>query len=106
MASRESGAPRFFRNLARCVAEVVTLALLPKTPIPLICVLLLELYFALRLDWRSFLKAGSARAMAARLLYSLVVPWIVSWTYINGAIAKSNRPNAQNTGVRDVRPEH
>jgi len=97
--------PRFFRNLARCVAEVIALVLVPKTTIPLICVLLLELHFALRLDWRSFLQARSGRAVAARLLYSLIVPWVVSWTYVTGSIVKSNRPNAQNTGVGDVRAE-
>src|SRR5271165_6385606 len=96
---------RFFRHLARCVAEVAALALLPKTTIPLICVLLLELYFALRLDWQNLLQAKSLRAVAARLLFSLIVPWVVSWTYITGAIVKSNKPNAQNASLRDLRPE-
>jgi glycosyltransferase involved in cell wall biosynthesis len=87
---------RFFRHLARCVAELAALALLPWTAIPLTCLLLLELYFALRLDWQSLLQTRSPRAVAARLLYSLIVPWVVAWTYITGAIVESNKPNAQN----------
>src|SRR5664279_832551 len=78
--------PRFFRNLARCVALAAALLLLPKTAIPLVAVLLLECYFALRIDWRSFLQAASPGSVAARLLYSLIVPWVVSWNYVAGAI--------------------
>ena len=35
---------RLFRNLARCVAEVTALALIPWTVIPLLCVLAVEMY--------------------------------------------------------------
>jgi glycosyltransferase involved in cell wall biosynthesis len=97
--------PRFFRNLARCIALAAALVLLPKTAIPLVAVLLLECYFALRLDWRSFLQAASPGSVAARLLYSLIVPWSVSWNYVAGAITKSNKPNAQNASLGEVRPQ-
>ena len=42
---------RLVRNFLRCVAEVAAIALLPKTVIPFVLVLLLEMYFAFRLDW-------------------------------------------------------
>jgi glycosyltransferase involved in cell wall biosynthesis len=87
---------RLFRNLARCVAEVLALALLPLTAIPLLCVLVLETYFAFRLDWRSFPGKSSFRLLGARLLFSLAVPWVVTWNQINGMLTKTNKPNRQN----------
>ena len=94
---------RFSRNLARCLAELTAVILLPRTVTLLICVLLLELYFALRLNWRGFQQVLSPRAIAARLLYSLIVPWVVAWNYVSGSVLKSNRPNAQNEAFRDAR---
>ncbi len=96
---------RLLRNLARCIAEVAALVLLPWTSLPLLGVLLLEIYFAFCRDWRSFRLIASPRAIAARLLYSLIAPWVVSWNYVAGAVLKTNRPNAQNAVVRDLRPE-
>jgi glycosyltransferase involved in cell wall biosynthesis len=87
---------RLFRNLARCVAEVASLALLPWSVIPLLCVLALEIYFAFRLDWRSFPGKSSPRLLGARLLFSLMVPWVVTWNHIAGMMTKSNQPNRQN----------
>jgi len=87
---------RLFRNLARCVAEVLALALLPVTTIPLLCVVALETYFAFRLDWRSFPGKLSLRLLSSRLLFSLMVPWVVTWHQIAGAVTKTNNPNRQN----------
>lgn len=87
---------RLFRNLARCLAEVVAVALLPLTVIPLLCVVVLETYFAFRLDWRSFPGKSSLRLLGARLLFSLVVPWVVTWNHIRGMLTKTNQPNQQN----------
>jgi len=87
---------RLFRNLARCMAEVLALALLPLTVIPLLCVLVLETYFAFRLDWRSFPGKFSLRLLGARLLFSLIVPWVVTWNQIAGMLTKTNNPNRQN----------
>jgi glycosyltransferase involved in cell wall biosynthesis len=95
--------PRFFRNLARCLAEISALVVLPWTFIPLISMVLLEIYFALRLNWRGFRQAMSARATVARLLYSVIVPWIVTFNYLAGAILKFNRPNTQNATLSDAR---
>lgn len=87
---------RLFRNLARCLAEVIALALLPLTVIPLVCVLALEIYFAFRLDWKSFPGKTSPRQLGARLFFSLIVPWLVTINHITGALTKTNQPNRQN----------
>ena len=87
---------RLFRNLARCIAEVLAVALVTRTVIPLVCVLVLEIYFAFRLDWKSFPGKTSVRQLSARLCFSLMVPWLVAWNYLLGAFTKTNQPNRQN----------
>jgi glycosyltransferase involved in cell wall biosynthesis len=87
---------RLVRNFLRCVAEVAVIALLPRTVIPFVCVLLLEMYFAYRMDWSAFGRHASIKQLAARLLYSLAVPWIVTWNQAVGEWTKTNQPNRQN----------
>jgi len=87
---------RLLRNLLRCLAEVIAVALLPRTVIPFVAVLLLEIYWAFRLDWNTFGKRATLRQMAARLLYSLLVPWVVTWNQAVGELTKTNQPNRQN----------
>lgn len=87
---------RLLRNTLRCAVEIGAVLLLPRTAIPLICVLALELYFAFRLDWSTFTKHATPRAYAARLLYSLAVPWIAAWNQAVGELTKTNQPNRQN----------
>ena len=86
---------RLWRNLARCLAEIIAIVALVYSPIPLLCVLALEVYFAFRLDWTDIRKAPM-RMLAARLIYSLIVPWVVAWYQTVGSITKRNRPNRQN----------
>ncbi|MGC2112611.1 MAG: glycosyltransferase [Candidatus Korobacteraceae bacterium] len=87
---------RLLRNLLRCLVEVLAIAVVPRTVIPLVCVLLMEIYFAFRLDWSTFGKHASLRQLGARLLYSLLVPWIVTWNQTIGELTKTNQPNRQN----------
>ena len=87
---------RLLRNFLRCAAEIAAIVLLPRTAIPLVCVLLLEIYFAFRLDWSTLGKHASLRTLGARLLYSLAVPWIVTWNQTLGELTKTNQPNRQN----------
>jgi hypothetical protein len=87
---------RLVRNTLRCVAEVVAIALVSRTVIPLIAVLLLEIYFAFRLDWSTFRKHATLPRLAARLLYSLAVPWVAAWNQAVGEFTKTNQPNRQN----------
>jgi len=86
---------RLWRNVARCAAEILAVAALIYSPLPLLCVLALEIYFAFRLDWPEIRKCP-IRMLGARLLYSLLVPWVVAWYQSVGALTKKNRPNRQN----------
>jgi glycosyltransferase involved in cell wall biosynthesis len=86
---------RLFRNFARCLVEVLAIIALRWNPIPLLAILALENYFAFRLDWRSLQKA-SFRVLMARLIFSLLVPWVVTWNQIKGGITKAHQPNRQN----------
>jgi glycosyltransferase involved in cell wall biosynthesis len=86
---------RLMRNLSRCVLQFVAVCLLKVTAIPLLCVFALEVYYAFRLDWRD-LRSAPISAFAARMLFSLLVPWVVASNQIKGAITKANRPNPQN----------
>jgi glycosyltransferase involved in cell wall biosynthesis len=86
---------RLWRNLARCLAEILALLALVYSPIALFCVLALEIYFAFRLDWRDLRKVP-LRMLPARLIFSLIVPWVVAWYQTVGSITKRNRPNRQN----------
>jgi len=90
---------RLWRNMARCLAEVLAALALVYSPIPLGCVLALEIYFAFRLDWADLRKVPLRvflRTLAARLVFSLIVPWVVAWYQTVGSITKKNRPNRQN----------
>jgi len=86
---------RLWRNLARCLAEILAAFTLVYSPIPLLCVLALEIYFAFRLDWTD-LRRMPIRTLGARLVFSLIVPWVVAWYQTVGSITKKNRPNRQN----------
>ena len=86
---------RLWRNLARCLSELLAVLALIYSPIPLLCVLALEIYFAFRLDWRDLSKSPM-RVLTARLAFSLIVPWVVAWYQTVGSITKKNRPNRQN----------
>ncbi len=85
---------RLLRNLLRCFAEVAALVLLPWTVWPAAAILLLELYFAFRLDGRELPQR--AAIFAARILFSLAVPWVVASNQLLGAIRHQPRPNRQN----------
>jgi glycosyltransferase involved in cell wall biosynthesis len=86
---------RLFRNASRCIAEVLALVVLPWTWIPLVVVLALEIYFAYRLDWL-FPRTLKPHVLLARLVYSIIVPWIVAINQIRGGLTKKNPTNAQN----------
>ena len=88
---------RLARNLARPVLEVLALAIVPYTIVPLACVLAFEIYVAFRLDWRD-LRGSSIKTLGARMLFSLMVPWVVAWNHMKGVITKRNLPNRQNLG--------
>ena len=86
---------RLFRNGARCVLEVLALGLLPWTLYPLVFVLALECWFAFRHDLAFLLRRGP-QAVGARLLFSILVPWIVALNQIRGKLTGTMKANRQN----------
>ena len=86
---------RLMRNLSRCLLEIAAILLASRSVIPLLCVIALEVYYAFRLDWRE-LRAAPPSAWAARMMFSLFVPWVVALNQIKGAITKTSQPNPQN----------
>jgi hypothetical protein len=96
---------RLFRNAERCAVEIAALACLPWSIFPLLAILALELWVAFRLDWRDLGKYGLG-AIAARFVFSLALPWVVSANHIRGLFTAqqlSNRQNATgNAGKNDV----
>ena len=87
---------RLFRNLTRCIVQVLALALLPWTPLALLLVLVVEIYFAFRLDWKDFVRIATPSLGFARLFFSLAVPWVVAWNQIKSTITKPAQLNRQN----------
>lgn len=89
---------RLFRNAARCVVQFAALTATKWTWVPLELILLLEIYFAFRLDWL-FRWTWRLDVLGARLFFSLLVPWIVTFNQILGALTKRNPTNAQNSSA-------
>jgi glycosyltransferase involved in cell wall biosynthesis len=86
---------RLVRNGARCVLEVAALCALPWTVYPLLFVLALECWFAFRHDLIFLLRRGPL-AVGARLLFSILVPWIVAVNQVRGGITGTMKANRQN----------
>jgi glycosyltransferase involved in cell wall biosynthesis len=101
---------RLYRNVGRCLAQLLALLwtmwvvaviggfrsagqwslLLPPT-----AVLALEAWFAFHPDWRLLARFGP-RALAARFLFSILVPWIVAVNRIRGSLTGRFPANQQN----------
>lgn len=87
---------RMLRNAARCALQVLALLSLRWTLAPLLAVLALEGWYAFHRDAR-YLPRFGPRAIAARFLFSVAVPWVVAVNQIRGRFsskALSNRQNA------------
>jgi glycosyltransferase involved in cell wall biosynthesis len=89
---------RLCRNAARCVLEVLALASLRWTLVPLLVVLALESWFAFHRDWRQLGRFG-IKAVLARFAFSVAVPWVVAVNQIRGRFTKQPLTNRQNTGT-------
>lgn len=88
---------RMFRNAARCVLEVVALASLAWTLVPLLVILALESWYAFHRDWRHLGRFG-AKAVLARFAFSVAVPWVVAVNHVWGRFSKKPLTNWQNAG--------
>ena len=86
---------RFLRNFARCLLGVAAILLLWRTVIPLVAAIALELYFAFHFELGP-VRGRTIRVAAARLIYSVCVPWIVALNQLKGAMTKASVPNRQN----------
>lgn len=91
---------RLLRNAARCVLEVMALASLRWTLVPLLVILALESWYAFHRDGRQLLRFG-AGAVLARFAFSVAVPWVVALNQLRGRFTKKPLTNRQNTGNRD-----
>ncbi len=89
---------RLFRHAARCLLQVLALAILPWTFIPLLAVLALEAWFAFHRDWRLLCRFG-LRAIAARFLFSAAVPWLVAVNQMRGRFSSQALTNRQNAAL-------
>lgn len=90
---------RLFRNAARCVLELLALACLHRSLIPLVVVLVLECWFAFKKDWRFLLPFG-VKAILARFAFSVSVPWVVAAKHIHGLFSTKPLTNWQNAAGR------
>jgi glycosyltransferase involved in cell wall biosynthesis len=91
---------RLLRNAARCVVEVLALACLRWSVIPLLLILALELWFAFHRDWRDIGRFGMG-AVLARFTFSLAVPWVVAVNHMRGLFTKKPLTNRQNVGNKE-----
>jgi glycosyltransferase involved in cell wall biosynthesis len=88
---------RLVRNAARCVLEVLALAGLRWSVVPLLVVLALESWFAFQKDWR-FLRRFGVKAVLGRFVFSVAVPWVVAANHVYGFFTKQQQTNRQNVG--------
>jgi glycosyltransferase involved in cell wall biosynthesis len=86
---------RLYRNAARCIVQLLALLILPWTVLPLLAILALQIWYAYHPDWR-LLWRYELRAILARFLFSVLVPWIIAIYRIRGTLTKSSLPNRQN----------
>lgn len=86
---------RLLRNAARCVLQLLALACLRWTWIPLLFVLVLEGWYAYHRDGRDLVRFG-LRAWVARFRFSVAVPWIVAVNQIRGRFSARPLTNWQN----------
>jgi glycosyltransferase involved in cell wall biosynthesis len=89
---------RLFRNVERCVFELAALVALRWSMIPLLAVLVFELWVAFRFDWKELRRHGLG-AVAARFVVSLATPWVVAAGHIRGLLSNKQVINPQNESV-------
>jgi glycosyltransferase involved in cell wall biosynthesis len=87
---------RLFRNAARCVLELLALVGLRWSVVPLLVVLALESWYAYHRDWK-FLPRFGVKAVLARFVFSVAVPWVVAANHFYGLFSTSQQTNKQNS---------
>ena len=89
---------RLWRNATRCALEAAALALLPWTWIPSALVLGMILHLAFSPDGL-LRRASRPQALAARIAFAALVPWIITVYRIRGGVTKKSPGNTQNVGA-------
>jgi hypothetical protein len=91
---------RQLRMMARCTLFAAAVVLVVKYPLIMAASLVSEVAFAFRRDAKLFLSSKCWKLAPVRLFVSMMVPWIVSFNYIRGAMSRSNQVNEQNKAAQ------
>jgi len=86
---------RLFRNAARCLLEVLALACLRWTVVPLLVMAAVESWYAYHRDWQ-YLRGFGVKAVLARFAFSVAVPWVVAVNHAYGLFSTRPLTNRQN----------
>lgn len=86
---------RLVRHAGRCALELAALLCLRWTLAPLVVVLAIEGWYAFGKDGRQLRRFGG-RAVWARLLFSVSVPWVVAANQALGLVRRERQTNWQN----------
>lgn len=86
---------RLFRNAARCLLELAAVAGVRWSLVPLLVALVLEGWFAFHRDWE-FLRRFGVKAVLARFVFSVAVPWVVAANHVYGLFSTRPQTNRQN----------
>jgi hypothetical protein len=90
---------RLLRNAARCILQLLAVACLaaslPWSVLPLALVFGLECWYAFHRDWR-FLPRFGLKAVFARFVFSVAVPWVVAVNQLRGRFSAKPLTNRQN----------
>jgi hypothetical protein len=78
--------------------ELLALACLCWSIIPLLVVLVVESWYAFHRDWKYLRKFG-VKAVLARFVFSVAVPWVVAGNHIYGLFSTKPQTNKQNVGA-------
>lgn len=89
---------RLLRNAERCLVEVAAVVLTLWSVIPLLAVLLFEMWVAFRFDWKELRRHGLG-AIAARFVFSILLPWVVTVHHIGGLFSNRQLLNPQNEEI-------
>lgn len=86
---------RLVRNSTRCLLQLGAVVTLPWTIYPFLLILAMQCWLSFRPDWRFICRTGP-RTMLARFLFSVLVPWIIAFNHLRGAITNPSPTNKQN----------
>jgi glycosyltransferase involved in cell wall biosynthesis len=87
---------RLVRNGFRCLLQMIAVLTLPWTILPALAVFAMQCWLAFHSDW-SFIRTRGSRTIRARFAFSILVPWIITASHLQGLITKKEPGNSQNS---------